>query len=141
MPRADRGPNYAIHIANTVSGTTTGGFMTRFKLAAAALAVMTSAADAQIAVDRWIALCSNHASEADQNACRSYTRGVADSVILMRKTNPQQVNICVPEGISEKDLVDLTLPYVQGQTPTSPPLPAANLLVNALAGAFPCAKR
>jgi len=115
--------------------------MIRLELAAAVLAVMTTAANAQTTVDRWIALCSNQASEADQHACRAYARGVADSVILMRKSNPQQVNICIPDGISEKDLVDLTLPYVQGQTPTSPPLPAANQLVSALAGAFPCVKR
>lgn len=113
--------------------------MTKLTLAAAALAVMTTAADAEIAVDRWVALCSNRA-EPDQNTCRSYTRGVADSVILMRKSSPQQVNICIPDGISEKDLVDLTLPYVQGQPPTSPPLPAANLLVNAFSAAFPCVK-
>ena len=115
--------------------------MTRLKMAAAALAVMTAAADAQTPVDRWIAACSNRASEPDQSACRAYARGVADSIILMRKTNPQQVNICIPEGLSEKDLVELTLPFVQGQTPTSPPLPAANQLVNALAAGFPCVKR
>jgi len=116
--------------------------MTRLKLAATALAVVTAAAtamaaDAEIRVDRWVALCSSR-SEPDQSTCRSYARGVADTLIYMRKMNPQLVNICIPDGVADKDLVDLTLPFVQGQPPTSPPLPASNLLVSAFAAGFPC---
>jgi hypothetical protein len=116
--------------------------MTRLKLAAAGLAVMTAAATtvaagAEIRVDHWVTLCSSR-TESDQTICRSYARGVADTLIYMRKINPQQVNICIPDGVADKDLVDLTLPFVQGQPPTSPPLPASNLLVSAFAAGFPC---
>jgi hypothetical protein len=115
------------------------GIMTKLKIAAvAALAMMNTAAYSQTAVDRWIALCSKRASESELASCRSYARGVADAVMLMR---PELTNTCIPAGITEKDLVDLILPYVQGVPATSPPHAAATLLFNAFRAAFPCPRR
>jgi hypothetical protein len=58
--------------------------------------------------------------------------------MLTHKLYPQLTNTCIPAGITEKDLVDLTLPYVQGRPATSPPQAAAALLFNAFHAAFPC---
>jgi hypothetical protein len=114
--------------------------MTKLKIAVAALAMTTTAARSQTTVDQWVALCSKRTSESEQVACRSYVRGVADAIMLMQKLHPELTNICIPAGITDKELVDLTLPYVQGQPPTSPPLPAANLLTKALGTGFRCAR-
>ena len=114
--------------------------MTKLKIAVAALAVMTTAAHAQTSVDQWVALCLKRASGSDLASCRSYTRGVADAITLLQKVHPELTNICIPPGITENDLVDLALPYVEGQPPTSPPLAAATLLIRAFGTAFPCRK-
>ncbi|MBO0756267.1 MAG: hypothetical protein J2P54_10435 [Bradyrhizobiaceae bacterium] len=114
--------------------------MTKLKIAVAALAMTTTAAHSQTAVDQWTALCSK-GSGSELVSCRSYARGVADTIMLLRTLHPELTNICIPAGVAEKDLVDLALPYVQGQPPTSPPLPAANLLTKAFSTAFPCTKR
>jgi Rap1a immunity proteins len=99
---------------------------------------MNTAAHCQTRVDQWIAQCSKDASEAEVASCRSYARAVADVVMLTQKTYPEVTRTCIPAGIIENDLVDLALPYVQGQRPTSPPLVAATLLMNAFRAAFPC---
>lgn len=112
--------------------------MTKLKIAVAALAMTTTAAHSQTSVDQWVALCSKSDSGSEQASCRSYARGVADTATLLQKLHPELTNICIPAGITENDLVDLTLPYVKGQPPTSPPLAAANLLIKAFSTAFPC---
>jgi hypothetical protein len=115
--------------------------MSRLKMAVAVLAMMNTAAHSQTSVDQWVAACSKRASGSDLASCRSYARGVADAITLMQKLHPELTNICIPAGITESDLVDLALPYVQGQPPTSPPLGAATLLIRAFGTAFPCARR
>jgi hypothetical protein len=115
--------------------------MTKLKIAVAALAMMNTAAHSQTSVDQWVALCSKRAAGSEVASCRSYARGVADTITLLQKLHPELTNICIPAGITDSDLVDLALPYVQGQPPTSPPLAAANLLIKAFGTAFPCARR
>jgi hypothetical protein len=115
--------------------------MTKLKIAIAALAVMSTAANSQTAVDHWIAQCSKGASETERASCRSYARGVADMVMLTQQSFPEVTRTCIPPGITENDLVELALPYVRGQPPTSPPLVAATLLTNAFRAAFPCPTR
>jgi hypothetical protein len=110
--------------------------MTKLKIAIAAFAMMNTAAHSQTTVDQWIANCSKGASATEIASCKSYTRGVADVVMLTGVTR-----ICIPAGITENDLVNLALPYVQGQPPTSPPHVAATLLMNAFRAAFPCPAR
>jgi hypothetical protein len=117
------------------------GFMTKLEIAVAVLAMTNTAAYSQTSVDHWIALCSKRASELELASCRSYAGGVADAVMLTQKQHPELTNTCIPAGITEKDLVDLTLPYVQGQPPTSPPRVAATLLTDAFQAAFPCRKK
>jgi hypothetical protein len=112
--------------------------MTKLKIAVAALAMMNTAAHSETSVDQWVALCLKHASGSELVSCRSYARGVADAITLMQKLHPELTNVCIPAGITESDLVDLALPYVQGQPPTSPPLAAATLLIRAFGTAFPC---
>jgi hypothetical protein len=112
--------------------------MTKITIAIAALAMMNTAAHSQTRVDQWLALCSKSTSESELASCRSYARGVADVVMLTQKSYPEVTRTCLPAGITENDLVDLALPYVQGQPPTSPPLVAATLLMNAFRAAFPC---
>jgi hypothetical protein len=112
--------------------------MTKLKIAVAALAMMNTAAHSETSVDQWVALCLKHASGSELASCRSYARGVADAITLLQKVHPELTNICIPAGITESDLVDLALPYVQGQPPTSPPLAAATLLIRAFGTAFPC---
>jgi Ssp1 endopeptidase immunity protein Rap1a len=121
--------------------------MNKLKIAVAALAMMNTAANSQTAahsqtgVDQWIAHCSKGASESERASCRSYVRGVADMIIFLQQSYPQVTTTCIPAGLTENDLVELALPYVRGQPPTSPPLSAANLLMNAFRAAFPCRTR
>jgi hypothetical protein len=61
--------------------------------------------------------------------------------MIIQKLHPEVTDTCIPAGVPEKDLVDLALPFVQGQPPTSPPHMTATLLFNAFHAAFPCRRR
>jgi len=115
--------------------------MTKLMIAVAALAMMNTAANCQTGVDQWIAHCSKGASESERASCRSYTRGVADMIIHLQQSYPEVTTTCIPAGITENELVELFLFFVREHPPTSPPLSAANFLMNAFLSAFPCRRR
>ena len=138
---SEEGFGVAFPCTRTASDKTGGGIMTKLTIALAALAMMNTAANAQTGVDQWIAHCTKSTSEPERASCRSYVRGVADMIMLLQQSYPEVTTTCIPAGITDSDLVELALPYVRGQPPTSPPLSAATLLMNAFRAAFPCRTR
>jgi Rap1a immunity proteins len=111
--------------------------MTKLTIAIGALAAMTTAAHCATTLDQWIALCSKGVSP----SCESYVLGVADAVVAIQATRPQQSATCIPPSVTGKDLVTLVLPYAQGQPPAIRQLLAAGLLMDVFREAFPCARK
>lgn len=114
-----------------------GVLMIKLTIAIGALAAMNTAAHSTTTVDQWIALCSKGVSP----SCESYVLGVADAVVAIQATRPQQSTTCIPPSVTGKDLVALVLPYVQGQPPAARQLLAAGLLMDVFREAFPCPRK
>jgi Rap1a immunity proteins len=114
-----------------------GVLMIKLTIAIGALAAMNTAAHSTTTVDQWIALCSKGVSP----SCESYVLGVADAVVAIQATRPQQSTTCIPPSVTGKELVALVLPYVQGQPPAARQLLAAGLLMDVFREAFPCPRK
>jgi len=45
--------------------------------------------------------------------CQAYARGVSDGFQLWRAAQPESANVCIPENVSEQQLIDVAKDYIR----------------------------
>ena len=105
------------------------------------LAVMSTAAYSEVTVDRWIAVCSDGASDLELASCGSYVRGVADAVIILQEYFSEEEKTCIPPTATGSDLAKRAFPYVLKQHSEGRAVLASASLMAAFHEAYPCAPK
>ena len=122
-------------------------------LTAAALAAMlstptTTAAGPAITGNDWLQMCSasleNRKTKKESFEfvrCVSYARGLADGLTFMEAVlGDDKSPFCIPSEVEAQQLVDVSLRYLR-ENPGIRHRPAAFILADAFAAAWPCAKQ
>jgi len=89
---------------------------TRTIIAAAVAPLLATTAQAQRAItgNDWPSICSSKTTNAmDRMYCQAYARGVSDGFQLWRAAQPESANVCIPENVSEQQLIDVAKDYIR----------------------------
>ncbi len=111
--------------------------MIKFAVAAAALLAST-ASSLGMTGERWIALCSQGASEAELASCGAYVRGVADMIQVMQQAAPDVAKACIPYDKTGNDLAKVAFPLIAELSAVERDKQAVVLLWGAFMLAYPC---
>ena len=106
-----------------------------------ALALMSTTAYSQASVDRWIAVCSDGASDIELASCGSYVRGVMDAIIILQEIFPENEKTCIPPTATGSDLAKRAFPYVLKQHSGGRAVLASVSLMAAFHEAYPCVRK
>jgi hypothetical protein len=86
----------------------------------------------------WTPICApKTTNQMDRMYCQAYARGVSDGLKLWRAAQPDGAEVCIPENVSERQLIDVTSDYIR-RNPKVGPLRIAAVLGLAFLEAWPC---
>jgi hypothetical protein len=111
--------------------------MIKFAIAAVTLLASTVASLAMTG-DRWVALCSQGASETELASCAAYVRGVADMVQVMQQASPEVAKACIPFDKTGNDLAKEIFPRIAELGAADRGKQAVILVWGAFMLAYPC---
>jgi hypothetical protein len=102
------------------------------------LLVASTASSPAMTGDRWIALCSQGASETELASCGAYVRGVADMIQAMQQSAPEVAKVCIPYDKSGNDLAKVAFPRIAELSAGERDKQVVVLLWGAFMLAYPC---
>ena len=123
--------------------------MTRLRIITLALALSTTATLAYsrhhdqasvhaITGNDWPSICSSKTTNSfDRMYCQAYARGVADGFKLWQVGDLGSAQVCIPDTVSERQLIDVVVAYIR-RNPANGHLRIAAVLGLAYLEAWPC---